>query len=379
MQDAFDRGDTPVMVATNAFGMGIDKANVRAVIHYDVPGSVEAYYQEAGRAGRDGDPAHCVLLFTYADTRIHEFFIERGRGEMPADRYDVWASRERRKIKAMMRYAYEAQCRHAAILSYFGERMEIGEKGCGACDLCTGESGIPGKTRADLVAASQAISGGRRSRAAKRSSMPTRPLDEDEQVVVQKALSAVARSDGRLSNTAIARVLLGSTRPEVLSDPLAGSRSYGQLKVYGQEPVRKLLAALSDARCTEGQRPRLTSSGFEVMWGRQSVDLAVGPLTAKRSMAKSTGLTFLADDVDKDLLEELRTARLEAARDQDVPAFVIASNKTLEGIAAIRPEATDEAWMTVHGIGPVKVEPLRDLFGSLVGDARGRGEDAPGG
>jgi ATP-dependent DNA helicase RecQ len=378
MQEGFDRGDTPVMVATNAFGMGIDKANVRAVVHYDVPGSVEAYYQEAGRAGRDGDPAHCILLFTYADTRIHEFFIERGRSEMPAERYDAWAHRERRKIKAMMRYAYEARCRHGEILSYFGERMEIGEGGCGSCDLCTGETGIPGQTRESLVAASQALSGGsRRTRAAKRASMPTRPLDEDEQVVVQKALSAVARSDGRLSNTAIARILLGSTRPEVLSDPLAESRSFGQLRAYGQEPVRKLLAALSDAKCTAGQRPRLTTSGYEVMWGRQSVDLAVGPLTAKRAKRESTAVTFLADDVDSDLLDELRAARLEAARDQDVPAFVIASNKTLEGIAALRPEATDEAWMTVHGIGPKKVEPLRDLFGGLVGDARDRESDAP--
>ena len=371
MQDAFDLGDTRVMVATNAFGMGIDKADVRAVVHYDVPGSVEAYYQEAGRAGRDGEKAHCVLLFTYADTRIHEFFIERGRDEVAPERYEAWASRERRKVRAMVRYAYEASCRHGEILDYFGENMTVGPEGCGACDLCTGQTGVPGETLASLTALAQ--TSGRSSRGRAKTAdreLPTRPLDEQEQVVVQKALSAVARADGRLSNSAICRILLGSKRPDVLSDPLAQTRSYGQLKGYGHEPIRRLLVALERARCTQGQRPRLTSTGFEVMWGRQSVDLSVGPLVAKRSKASRAAADAPTDDIDEQLLEQLRAARLEAARDLEVPAYVVASNKTLEGLAAVRPEANDEAWLSIHGIGPKKVEPLRDLFGALVEEAR---------
>ena len=375
MQECFDRGDTRVMVATNAFGMGIDKANVRVVVHYDVPGSVEAYYQEAGRAGRDGELAHCILLFTYADTRIHEFFIERGRDEVAPDRYEAWATRERRKVRAMVRYAYEASCRHGEILDYFGERMTLDSKGCGACDLCTGETGVPGETLASLVARSQSVSPSARGRGARATKViPTRPLEEHEQVVVQKALSAVARSDGRLSNTAISRILLGSKRPDVLSDPMAQTRSYGQLRDFGHEVVRKMLVALEQARCTQGQRPRLTTSGYEVMWGRQSVDLAVAPLVAKGAKRRSHQASVPKEDVDPDLLERLRAARLEAARDLEVPAYVVASNKTLEGLAALRPEASDEAWLTVHGIGPKKVEPLRDLFGRLVEEAREAGK-----
>ena len=371
MQEAFDRGDTRVMVATNAFGMGIDKADVRVVVHYDVPGSVEAYYQEAGRAGRDGAPAHCVLLFTYADTRIHEFFIERGRDEVSAERYEAWANRERRKVRAMVRYAYEAGCRHGEILDYFGERMTLSDDGCGACDLCTGETGVPGETLASLTAIAQAVTRGGRSRAKRASKViPARPLEEHEQVVVQKALSAVARADGRLSNSAISRILLGSKRPDVLSDPLAQTRSYGQLNGFGHETIRRLLVALEQARCTQGQRPRLTPSGYEVMWGRQSVDLGVAPLVAKRTKRASAAASVPTDDIDTDLLEQLREARLEAARELEVSAYVVASNKTLEGLAALRPEPTDEAWLTIHGIGPKKVEPLRDLFGRLIEEAR---------
>ncbi len=378
MQEAFDRGDTRVMVATNAFGMGIDKANVRVVVHYDVPGSVEAYYQEAGRAGRDGALAHCVLLFTYADTRIHEFFIERGRDEVAPERYESWANRERRKVRAMVRYAYEANCRHGEILDYFGERMTLDPGGCGACDLCTGDAGVPGETLASLTAIAQAVTRGTRRRGSRATKvLPTRPLEEHEQLVVQKALSAVARADGRLSNSAISRILLGSKRPDVLSDPLAQTRSYGQLSDFGHEVVRRLLVALEQGRCTQGQRPRLTTSGYEVMWGRQSVDLSIAPLVTKRAKRGSTKTTVPIDDIDSDLLEQLRAVRLEAARDLEVPAYVVASNKTLEGLAALRPEPNDEAWLTVHGIGPKKVEPLRDLFGQLVEEAREARETEP--
>ena len=106
------------------------------------------------------------------------------------------------------------------------------------------------------------------------------------------------------------------------------------------------------------------------MWGRQSIDLAIGPLTPKRSKRREAARAVDRSDVDAELLEELKATRLEAARELEVPAYVIASNKTLEGLAALKPEASDEAWMTVHGIGAKKVEPLRDLFGDLVESSR---------
>lgn len=368
-----------VIVATNAFGMGIDKADVRTVVHYDVPGSLEAYYQEAGRAGRDGEMARCVLLFTYADTRIHEFFIEKGFEEQEPNRAAAWAGAARKKLRSMVRYAYDEDCRHEAILRYFGDRSVGSLGGCGACDHCEEPLRIPGLAPSTKGPASRAT---RRSKERPvEEEPPLRSLSEDEEVVVQKALSAVARAAGRLSVTGLARILVGSRRAEVVVDALVETRSYGLLAEYGHNTVTGLLGSLRRAGCTEGRRPALTDLGVEVMWRRRKVSLDLPPLgKRKKTQGGATAAPRHLDGAERLLYERLREARLEAARDRAVPAFHVASNRLLQSLAAERPGDDEDAWLQIKGIGPRTVTPLRDLFGSILEgfdeDGNSAGEEA---
>lgn len=364
VQDAFQHDTNKVIVATNAFGMGIDKANVRAVVHYDVPGSLEAYYQEAGRAGRDGAPARCVLLFTYADTRIHEFFIEKGGEDLPFEQRAAFADNERQKLKQVVRYAYEEGCRHAAILRYFGERLTISDEGCGACDHCTGDSGVPG-LKPQKAREGQGPSAAQNQTLA----LPTRALTEDEEVVVQKVLSAVARAAGRMARTDLARVLRGDSRPEIVASPLFETKSYGILAEQTHKGLMTMLVALDDAGCTQGRRPTLTTLGHDVMWRRKTVELALGrPLRAQAKGAASTPPVHRTPE-ERGLLEALREARLAAAREAGVPAFHIATNRVLEAIAANPPEPTLDAWLALHGVGEKNVDAMRTAFEPVLASA----------
>ncbi len=292
VQDAYRLDQVKVVVATNAFGMGIDKADVRAVIDDEIPGSLEAYYQEVGRAGRDGDWSRCVLLFTYADTRIHEFFISKGGDNLTPERRAAWAEEEDRKLKSVVRYAYAEQCRHAEVLRYFGERMVIGPEGCGACDVCTGETGVPGLKVGDVGSARGSRGGGVRagggapvSRERPSLGAPLeRDLTEGEVTVVQKVLSGVVRSRGRLTTGDLSRLLKGSNRPEILADPLAESKSFGILRRVSHPMLVALLKALERAGCTTGRRPQITARGADVMWRRASVRLAMPPFEERGSL-----------------------------------------------------------------------------------------------
>ena len=374
-QEAFAARDDLVMVATNAFGMGVDKSNVRAVVHWDIPGSLDAYYQEAGRAGRDGAPAWCTLLFTYADTRVQEFFIDNGGEGLPADLRAARAEGERQKLRAMVRYAYEESCRHAAILRYFGDRVLTCDDHAGAtptCDNCHPEAGLRGIALAPAGGAAEV-------RAAGPTAEPrcaARGLDEEEEVIVQKALSAVARARGRLSARTLARVLKGSRSREILADPLVATKSHGILAGLSEATLLALLGALARAGCTMGRHPVLTPLGTDAMWRRARVSLDIPPfgerpVAAARSTAIKPGAGSPRvredalgplDEADLDLFRQLKQRRFEAARERGVPAFVVASNKLLEQLVTARPGASRDAWLALKGVGEVNVDPLREVF-----------------
>ena len=368
VQDAFASDAVPVIVATNAFGMGIDKSDVRAVIHYDLPGSLEAYYQEAGRAGRDGKPSRCVLLFTYADTRIHEFFIKQGGDGLAPELRAALAESEQRKLKAMVRYAYDEGCRHAAVLSYFGERLTIGPEGCGACDRCTGETGVPG------LGVSAAQARGRSTRPTRRSGggeVEPREMTEGEAIIIQKVLSAVARSRGRLSGAELARILKGSKRADTLQDPLATTRSFGILSGVPHATLTRLLKALQRAGCTRGgTRPELTNLGSEVMWRRRTVQLDVAEVHERPSESRAAvpggASAALLSDSQQATLTLLKSIRLEAAREQEIPAYRIAPNRVLEALVRSQPRKDPDAWLSINGIGPKTVDAMIELFGDAL-------------
>jgi ATP-dependent DNA helicase RecQ len=380
-QDAFQQGDGVVMVATNAFGMGVDKPNVRVVVHWDFPGSVDAYYQEVGRAGRDGQRAYGVMLFTYADSRIHEFFIDNGGEGLDAKTRAARAAAERKKLKAIQRFAYADGCRHGELLAYFGDvprRCDLDDPNGARCDRCTDGTGLVLESPRD----SSKI---KTSREKTRDATPRddtretsrdisdegprhapRRLTEDEEIIVQKALSAVARAQGQLDVKTVARALRGSKVPEVLRSPLAGTKSHGILGSLPEATLVGLVKALGKAGCTAGSKPTLTALGTEVMWRRQMVRLAMPPF-GEVELAGPPKPADGEDGPDEARLRELKAKRMAVAKERGVPPFVVASNAVLTAIAALPPEAPREHWLAIKGVGEQNVGPLREAFAGVLG------------
>ncbi len=415
-QEVFITRKADVAVATNAFGMGIDRADVRFVIHYEVPGSVEAYYQEAGRAGRDGEAAVCELLFNYADTRTQEFFIDGAnptaadirsiyqyllneadgdfevhrtieeisegadlknsmsvgsalavlakagyiqRFDIPKKRMkgtrllkpDVLASRleldeaaieekdrrDREKLKAMVEMCYSRVCRQKWILNYFGEE-DAGT--CGTCDIC--REGASGDLRAP---------------------------DAEEALIVKKALSGVARMsrrtaagwEPRFGRGRIVQMLAGSRSQEILSAGLDQLTTYGILADKGAGYLNGLMRSLSDAGLVQtitGDYPlmTLTPLGDKVMRGKASFQL-VWPDT--ESGRKEVALKDHGHDGQ--LYSLLRELRAKMAKTEEVPAYVIFGNKTLEALARYQPVNPSEA-LNIPGIGEAKVQRYAGPF-----------------
>ncbi|MFO0745270.1 MAG: RecQ family ATP-dependent DNA helicase [Myxococcota bacterium] len=377
-QDHYQQTDGVVMVATNAFGMGVDKADVRAVVHWDFPGSVDAYYQEVGRAGRDGKRAWCVMLFTYADQRIHEFFIENGGENLPAPLRAARAEAERSKLKAITRYAYHEGCRHQALLRHFGEAgrpCDLRDPDGARCDRCVGNLGLERIKIGPKTSAREVMraDGGSQGEGA---DVDARELTPEEAIVVQKALSAVGRAAGKTDIKTLAKVLWGSKTREVVKDPLMESKSFGILKGMPDGTVRTLLRELARAGCIRGgNHPVLTEKGREVMWGRQAVELGMHPFASARRAVKpkATAGEGAADggdgaeaaEVDVERLRALKERRLEVARERGVPAFVVASNALLERIAGLRKDASVHEWLELKGVGEKNIELLRDAFSDV--------------
>jgi ATP-dependent DNA helicase RecQ len=336
----FASGDLRVVVATNAFGMGIDRADVRAVIHLGPPGSIEAYYQEVGRAGRDGKPAWGLLLTSAQDLPLRRRLLEMPTDEREPDPAIVehkWGL-----FLELMRWVEGGSCRHDAILRYFGTEEAIAAHGCGHCDVCESLGGEPAE-------------------------------EADATLIVRKALSGIARVHGRFGLNAAAKLLKGVDDERLGWSGLTQVTTFGALADRKEEWIVRLLRRCVTAGWvdfTGGERPIvvLTEAGREVMHGRRPARLLLPPLETRRRRAhrQAAGSVDAAPDFfEMGLFEALRAHRLEVAGAEGVPAYMVASDRALRDIARLRPRTLAELQLA-NGIGPTKAQRYGPGFLQVV-------------
>ena len=335
-QEAFARETIDVVVATVAFGMGIDRSDVRLVLHTALPKSLEAYQQETGRAGRDGLAAECLLLYSSADVFSWEALVRKSAAEsdLDADEQETLVRSQIEHLHAMRRYAQAARCRHAALSEYFGQRYDAPT--CGACDVCLGET----------------------------SSLP------EGTVTAQKIVSCVARVGGRFGVRHVAEVLRGARTEGVARHRHEELSTFGLLADLDQRAVENLVHQLLDQELlsrTGGDRPVVTLNdrSWELLRGVREVVL----LEPRAARVRATRAE--ADDwegVDRDLLERLRRWRRRVAEARGKPAWTIFDDKSLRSIARDRP-GSPAALLRCRGIGEKR---LADFGAAILDIVAGR-------
>ncbi|MFV1974997.1 MAG: RQC domain-containing protein, partial [Candidatus Scalindua sp.] len=312
-QEAFSRDEATVIVATIAFGMGIDKSNVRFIIHADLPKNMESYYQETGRAGRDGEPAHCLLFFSRGDIPKIRYFIE----QIPDDRERSTAIE---KLNHMTRFASHNVCRRRQLLEYFGDNYPA--ENCGACDICAGMV-----EQIDITIDAQVL------------------------------MSAMVRSGQRFGIRHIIDIVTGANTKRIRDLQHDKIKTYGAGKHKDKNHwhflVDELLA--QDVICQDGaQYPVLilTEKGENILYSKEKLTALKREEIKKRSRV---GTDSKFEDYDEVLFENLRVLRKDLADEQMVPPFVIFSDKSLHEMCRYYPAALPDM-KKISGVGDTKLE-----------------------
>jgi ATP-dependent DNA helicase RecQ len=329
-QEAFLSEQCDLIVATVAFGMGIDRSNIRYVLHAAMPKSIEHYQQEAGRAGRDGLEAECLLLYSGADTLLWKSIVEKSAAEAGAE--PAFLTSALQHLDDMDRYCRGAVCRHRALVQYFGQGYE--PKSCEACDLCLGE---------------------------------TEELAEAK-VVAQKILSCVARTKESFGINHIAGILRGENTENIRKRGHDKLSTFGLLKGSSKPELRDwiyqligqgLLVQAGD----EYPILKLNAASWEVMRGTRQVRLVQLARGKKTEKVRSEVVSW--EGVDRGLFEEMRKLRYQLAQEGGVPPYVIFDDKTLRQLARVRPSAP-EKMLRVSGVGETKLRKFGDRFLEVI-------------
>jgi ATP-dependent DNA helicase RecQ len=326
-QDRFSAGDVDVVVATVAFGMGIDRADIRYVLHAAMPKSVEHYQQETGRAGRDGKPADCVLFHSGQDYQLWRMIIEKNETSDLDSKLKM--------LSEMYNFATSARCRHRSLVEYFGQ--EWARESCASCDVCTG----------------------------------TLPSRSDSSDLARRLLTAVVKTGQRYGIAYIVEVLAGEATERVVQ------RGHDRLDLFGSmsDTPRNGLFAWMRQLIDQGLlRPdgeygvlKLTPRGVDVFEGRAEAMLLETAAPSRRRKRRAEESPKAATDAapldadEKSLFERLRNVRRQIADEAGVPAFMVFSDKTLRAMAKVRP-TTKSAMLSVKGVGPAKLESFGDRF-----------------